>query len=78
MLAATNTGKQSAVTFEVFVLWLLNQWYYACDVMGIKMMHRDLPYCEGIRAKRCQEYKLHKNKHKNHTNSLCIPLENDS
>jgi len=69
-LAATNTRKQSAVTFEVFVLWLCNQHYYTRDVIGIKMTYRDLPYYEGIRAKTRREYKLYKNKHKNHTNSL--------
>jgi len=47
MLAATNTCKQSAVTFKVFVLWLLNQCYYTRDVIGIKLVYRDLPYCEG-------------------------------
>jgi len=72
--AATNAHKQSAVTFEVFILWLHNQRYYIHDVIGIKMMCRDLPYYEGIRAKTRREYKLHKNKHKNHTNSY-IPLE---
>jgi len=60
-LAATNTCKQSAVTFEVFVLWLCNHCYYTCDVIGIKMMHRNLPYYKGIRTKTCCEYKLHKN-----------------
>jgi len=59
--AATNTCKQSAVTFEVFVLCLCNQRYYTRDVLGIKMTHRDLPYYEGIRAKTYCEYKLHKN-----------------
>jgi len=34
--AATNAHKQNAVTFEVFVLWLCNQHYYARDVMGLK------------------------------------------
>jgi len=33
--AAVNTRKQSAVTFKVFVLWLHNQRYYTCDVIGI-------------------------------------------
>jgi len=46
--AATNTCKQSAVTFEVFVLWLSSQCYYTCDVIG---MYRDLPYYEGISPK---------------------------
>jgi len=68
--ATTNTHKQSAVTFEVFVLWLRNQCCYTRDVIGIKMTYRDLPYYEGIRAKTCHEYKFHKNKHKNHVNSL--------
>jgi len=49
--AATNTCIQSAVTFEVFVLWLHNQCYYTHDVIGIKMAYRDLPYYEDIRAK---------------------------
>jgi len=31
---ATNTRKQSAETFEVFVLWLCNQRYYTRDVIG--------------------------------------------
>jgi len=30
----------------------------------------DLPYYKNIRAKTCREYKLHENKHKNHTNHL--------
>jgi len=47
----TNTHKQSTVTFEVFVLWLYNQHYYTCDIIGIKMTYRDLPYYEGIRLK---------------------------
>jgi len=66
--AATNTRKQSTVTFEVFVLWLRNQRYYTRDVIGIKMKYRDLPYNKGIRAKTCREYKLNENKHENHTN----------
>jgi len=66
----TITHKQSALTFEVFVLWLHNQCYYTCDVIGIKMAYRDLPYYKDIRAKAHHEYKLHKNKHKNHANSL--------
>jgi len=70
ILATTDTRKQSAVTFKVFVLWLRNQCYYTCDAIGIKMTYRDLPYYEGIRAKTCHEYKLHKIKHKNHANSL--------
>jgi len=41
ILAATNTPKQSPVTFEVFVLWLCNQCYNTRDVIGIKMMYRD-------------------------------------
>jgi len=40
------------------------------------MTYRDLPYYKGIRAKTRREYKLHKNKHKNHANSLhTVPLE---
>jgi len=53
--------KQSAITFEVFILWLRNQHYYTRDVIRIKMTYRDLRYYEGIRAKTCCEYK---NKHK--------------
>jgi len=34
------------------------------------MTYRDLPYYEGIRAKTCREYKLHKNKQKDHANHL--------
>jgi len=41
--AATNAHKQSAVIFEVFVLWPRNQCYYTRDVKGIKMTYRDLP-----------------------------------
>jgi len=63
-LAATNTCKQSAETFELFVLWLHNQCYYTCDAIGIKMTYRDLPYYKGIRAKTRHEYKLHENKPK--------------
>jgi len=65
---ATNTRKQSA---EVFVLWLHNQRYYTHDVIGIKMMYRDLPHYEGIRAKTHREYKLHENKHENHAIHNC-------
>jgi len=68
--AATNTRKQSTVTFKVFVLWLCNQHYYTRDVMGIKITYRDLPYYKGIGAKTRCEYKLHENAHKNHANSL--------
>jgi len=69
---ATHTCKQSAVTFEVSVLWLCNQHYYTHDVIGIKMMHRDLPYYKGMRAKTCDEYKLPENKYKNQANPLHI------
>jgi len=65
-----NACKQSAVTFEVFVLWLHNQHCYTRDVIGIKMTHRNLLNCEGIRAKTRREYKLHENKHKNPANPL--------
>jgi len=69
-----HTHKQSALSFK---LWLRNQHYYACDVIGIKMTHRDLQYYKGIRAKTCCEYKLHENKHEIHANLLLyIPLEN--
>jgi len=34
------------------------------------MKYRDLPYYEGIRAKTPHEYKLHENKHENHTNHV--------
>jgi len=49
--AATNTRKQSTVTFEVFVLWLRNQCYYTRDVLGIKMTYRSLPNYKGISPK---------------------------
>jgi len=55
--AATNTCKQSAVTFEVFLLLLRNQHYNARDVIGIKMMYRDLPYYEGISPKHTMNIK---------------------
>jgi len=43
-------NKESTVTFEVFVvLWLRNLHYYTRDIIGIKMMHRDLPYYESQR-----------------------------
>jgi len=70
--AATNTHKQSAVTFEVFVLWLCNQHSYTCDVIGIKMLHRDLPYYKGIKAKPSREHKLHEKI----MQTIYIPLEN--
>jgi len=69
-ILATNTRKQSAVTFKVFVLWLPNQHYYTCDSIGIKMTYRDLRYYEDIRAKTRRECKLHENKHENHANHL--------
>jgi len=67
--ASTNACKQSAVTFEVLVLWLCNQHYYTRDVIGT---YRDLPNYEVIRVETCCEYKLHKNKHKNHANSIAF------
>jgi len=67
--AATNTRKQSAVIFKVFVLWLRNQRYYPHDVIGIKMAHRDLPYCKSIRLKHAV-YKLNKKQAQNHANCL--------
>jgi len=42
--ATKNTHKQSAVAFKVFVLWICNQHYYICGVIGIEMTYRDLPY----------------------------------
>jgi len=75
ILAATNTCKQSAVTFEMFVLWLRNQCYYNCDVIGIKMMHRDLPYYEGIRPKHAVNINFMKTSTKI-TQTVYIPLEN--
>jgi len=51
ILGATNTSKQNAVIFEVFVLWLRNQRYYTRDVIGIKMTYRNLSYYEGISPK---------------------------
>jgi len=65
-LAATNTRKQSTVTFEVFVLWLCNQCCYTRDLIGLKMTYKDLPYHEDIMAKTRCEYKLYENKHENH------------
>jgi len=64
-----HTRRQSTVTFEVFVLWLHNQCYYTHDVIRIKMIHRDLPYYEVMRAKTCCENKLHENK-QNYANLL--------
>jgi len=69
ILAATNTRKQSAVTFEVFVLWLCSQCYYTCDVIGIKMLYRDLPYYESIRPKHAVNIKQTQKSRK-------LPLEN--
>jgi len=37
ILAAMHTHKQSTVTFKVFVLWLHNQHYNNCGVIGIKI-----------------------------------------
>jgi len=75
--AATNTHKQNAVTFEVFVLvlWLHNQCYYTCDVIGIKMTYRDLPYYEGIRPKHTMNINFTKTSTKI-TQAVYIPLEN--
>jgi len=71
--AATNTCKQSTVTFKVFVLRLINQCYYTHDVIGIQMTHRDLPYYEGIRPKHALNIcKLHTKI----TQTVYIPLEN--
>jgi len=44
ILAAMNTRKQCAVTFEVFVLWLC---YYTHDVVGIKITYRNLQKYQG-------------------------------
>jgi len=55
--AVTNTRKQSAVTFEVFVLRLRNQRYYTCDVIGIQTTYRDLPYYKGISPKHAMNIK---------------------
>jgi len=66
--ATINICKQSAVTVKVFDIWLCNQHYYTCDVIGIKMTYRDLPYYKGIRAKTIHEYKLNENKHESHSN----------
>jgi len=76
ILAATNTHKQSAVTFEVFVLWLHNQCYHTCDVIGIKMMHRDLPYYRSIRPKHPMNINFTKTSTKI-MQTVYIPLEND-
>jgi len=71
-----HTCEQSTVTFEVFVIRLCNQRYYACDVIGIKMTYRDLPYYEGIRAKTHCEYKLHEKICMKIMETLYLPLEN--
>jgi len=42
--------------------------HYTHDVIGIKMMHRDLSYYKGIRSKTRRV--LHEYKHKNHANQL--------
>jgi len=55
--AATNTCKQITITFKLFVLWLRNQCYYTCDVIGIKMTYRYLPYYEGISPKHATNIK---------------------
>jgi len=68
-----HTCKQSAVTFEVFVLWLRNQHYYIHNVIGIKMTYGDLLYYEGVRVKTHCKNKLHDTKN---IQTLYIPLEN--
>jgi len=73
--ATTNTGKQSAITFKVFVLWLCNRSYYTRDVIGIKMTYRDLPYYEGIRPKHAVDINFTKTSTKI-TQTVYIPLEN--
>jgi len=75
ILAATHTHKQSAVTFEVFVLWLRNQRYYTRDVIGIKMTYRDLPYYEGVRPKHAVNINFTKTSMKI-MQAVYIPLEN--
>jgi len=75
ILAATNTRKQRAVTFKLFVLWLYNQWYYTRDVIGIKMTYRDLPYYESIRQKHAMNTNFMKKRTKI-MQIVYIPLEN--
>jgi len=70
--AATNTRKQSAVTLEVFVLWLHNQRYYTGDAIGI---YRDLPYYKGIKPKHAVNINFTKTSTKI-TQTLYVPLEN--
>jgi len=54
----------------MFVLWLRNQRYYACDIIGIKMTHRIYPTTKLPRPKHSVNINFTKNKHKNHANSL--------
>jgi len=50
---------------STIILKPFNSGFWNLDQSSIKMTYRDLPYYEGIRAKACREYKLHKNKHEN-------------
>ena len=47
--------KQSAVTFEVFIVWLCNLCHSTRDVISIKMIPRGLPYDQSIGTKTCRE-----------------------
>jgi len=55
---------------STIILKPFNSGFWNLDQSSIKMTYRDLPYYKGIRAETCREYKIHKNKHKNHENSL--------
>jgi len=70
-----NTRKQSAVTFEVFVLWLCNQHYYTHDVIGIKMMHGIYPAMKVLGPKHTLNINCIKISAKI-TQTLYVPLEN--
>jgi len=54
--------------------YAINAYNYTYVAIGIKMIYRDLPYYEGIRAKTRREYKLHEISTKI-TQTLYIPLE---
>jgi len=51
-----------------------NQHYYTCDVIGIKMTYKDLPYYEGMRAKHVMKINFMKISTKI-MQTLHIPLE---
>jgi len=67
--ATMHTCKQS---LKAFVLWLCNQHYYTCDIIGIKMTYRDLPYYGPKNAVRINFMKISMKI----MQTLYIPLEN--